>query len=166
MDSPVDAPRVHHDLFSHLALPRTFLRDPAVIMGILASKDAMEFLRGMWGVIEKELEPAQRLSVEGLRLEHYSLEDDVFVAMVTMPPATRFREALFVALVARLAEPRVERCLSLELVGPPGPDAPTAICEWSSEAQPKLIDEKGCAPTAAAFADAVERIVRKPASPT
>lgn len=154
-----DEPRVAHYLYAHRALPRTFLRNPAAILGILGSDDAMKFLSGMWDVIDAELEPGERLDVRGLAHHFYELKGDVFASVVTLPPPARVFEAYFVAMVARLeGEHTFARCLSLDLAGVPGPDALTGILEWDAEGHHELRSE-GCRPERSAFVDAIENLI-------
>ena len=161
-----DEPRVAHYLYAHRALPRTFLRNPAAILGILGSDDAMPFLSGMWDVIDKELAPGHRLDIRGLTHHFYELANDVFASVVTLPPPQRVFEAYFVAMVARLdGEQTFARCLSLDLAGVPGPNALTGILEWDDNGKHELLTE-GCQPNRSAFVDAVERLLTETAPST
>jgi hypothetical protein len=151
-------PRMGHYLYAHRAVPRAFLREPAAIMGILASDDGMEFLSGMWDVLAREIEEKERVSPEGLALEHYTFEGDVFVALVVMPPPTGGLEAWYVAAVARLeGEDAFARCFTLDRVPEHDPDA--AILEWNSEGKYEIRAD-ACPVTREAFLDAVEEICR------
>jgi hypothetical protein len=126
-------------------------------MGILASDDAMEFLSGMWDVLDAELEPEHRVSPEGLTLEHYELAQGVFVALVVMPPAIRGLEAHFVAAVARLeGDDAFARCFSLDHL--PEFDPPAAVLEWDAEGKHEVACES-CDPSREAFLDAIEDVV-------
>lgn len=147
-------PRMGHYLFAHRAVPRAFLRDPAAIMGILASDDAMEFLSGMWEVLGAELEPEHRVSPEGLALEHYELTHGVFVALVVMPPIRRGLEAHFVAVIARLeGDEAFARCFSLDHL--PDLDPPAAVLEWDADGKHQVVRD-ACDPSREAFLDAIE----------
>jgi hypothetical protein len=154
-------PRVGHYLFAHRAVPRAFLRDPAPILGILGSSDAMAFLSGMWDIIDREVEPEQRIDRRGLAVDVYELQHDVFVAMVTMPPPQRVLEAFFVALVARLESDTFARALTLDLAGPPGADPLVGILEWDAEGNRTLL-EPTSKPEASAFIDVIEALIAKP----
>lgn len=150
-------PRMGHYLFAHRAVPRAFLREPAAIMGILASDDAMAFLTGMWDVLAAEIEPDERASKEGLAIEHYSFDDDVFVAMVVMPPPEGGLEAHFVAAVARLeGEHAFARCFTLDRIPELDPNA--AVLEWTTEGKYE-IRRDGCPPTREALLDAIEDLI-------
>lgn len=142
-------------------MPRAFLRDPAPILGILGSADAMPFLSGMWDIIDREIENEPRIDRSGLAVSFYELPDDIFVALITMPPPQRVLEAFFVALVARLEHDNFARALSLDLAGPPGPDPLVGILEWDAEGKRTLL-EPTCEPEPSAFVDAIEAIVAKP----
>ena len=156
-DSRSVPPRMGHYLFAHRALPRAFLRDPVPMMGILASEDAMAFLSGMWDVLAQEIDPKERVSPDGLAVEHYSYEGDVFVTLVIMPPPEGGLEAWFVAGVARLEGENVfARCFTLDRI--PELDPSAAVLEWDTQGQHQ-IRRDGCAPTREAFLDAIEEIV-------
>jgi hypothetical protein len=161
VDPPPSEPRVGHYLFAHRAVPRAFLRDPAPIMGILGSKDAMSFLGGMWDIIDREVEPQERIDRQGLAVDCYELSHDVFVAMVTMPAPQRVLESFFVALVARLEGDTFARALTLDLAGPPGSDPLVGILEWDAEGNRTLLDATS-KPEASAFVDAIEALIAKP----
>lgn len=156
--TPPSEPRVSHYLFAHRAVPRAFLRDPAPIMGILGSEDGMKFLSGMLDILDAEVDPNERFDRASLRLTCYPLRGDAFAAVVTMPPPVRVFEAYFVGLVARFGEAPLARAFALELAGPPGPGAPTKICEWDTEGRFEVVDSDGCAADASAFVEAIERI--------
>lgn len=159
----LDAPRVVHDLFAHRAVPRAFLRDPAPIMGILAS-DGMRFLAGMLDILDAEVDPSERIDRSAIGLACYPLRDDAFAAVVTMPPPLRVFEAWFVGLVARFGDAPVARAFALELAGPPGPDAPTKICEWDAEGRFTVVADDGCPPDVSSFVTEIERLAVSPAS--
>jgi hypothetical protein len=155
--SPSIAPRLGHYLYAHRALPRAFLRDPAPIMGILASEDAMAFLSGMWDVLAGEIAPEERAPSDGLAVEHYSYEGDIFVALIVMPPPHGGLEAWFVAAVARFeGDDAFARCFTLDRI--PELDPSAAVLEWDVDGNRKL-HRDGCPPTREAFLDAVEEIV-------
>ncbi len=155
---PPSQPRTGHYLFAHRAVPRAFLRDPAPIMGILGSDDAMTFLGGMWDIIDRELEDEPPVDRQGLALDHYELPGDVFVALLTMPTPQRAMEAYFVALAARLEGETFARAFTLDLAGPPGPEALVGILEWDAEGNRRLHDAS-CTAHAAAFVDAIEGLL-------
>src|SRR5687767_13528283 len=129
MSPPPSEPRTAHYLFAHRAVPRAFLRDPAPIMGILGSGDAMAFLGGMWDIIDREVTDEPRIDRAGLAVDVYELPHDIFVALVTMPSPQRVLEAFFVGLAARLDTDPFARALSLDLAGPPGPQPLVGILE-------------------------------------
>jgi hypothetical protein len=160
VEPPPSQPRTGHYLFAHRAVPRAFLRDPAPIMGILGSPDAMTFLGGMWDIIDREVDepPVDR---RGLSIDHYELSDDVFVALLTMPPPQRVLEAYFVALAARLEGETFARAFTLDLAGPPAPGADVGILEWDADGNRQLRDAS-CTADAAAFVDAIEGLLAKP----
>jgi hypothetical protein len=142
-------------------VPRAFLRDPAPIMGILGSGDAMAFLSGMWDIIDREVEDEPRIDRSGLAVSFYELPDDVFVVMITMPPPQRVLEAFFLALVVRLEGDTFARALSLDLAGPLGPNPLVGILEWDAEGNRTLL-QPTCDPEPSAFIDAIETIVANP----
>lgn len=146
-----------HYLFAHRAVPRAFLQDPAPVMGILASDDAMKFLEGMWAVLDRELEPEHRVDSRGLALEHYQLDSDVFVGLIVMPPPEGGLEAYFVAVVTRLeGDDPFARCFTLDRIPELDPDA--AILEWNTEGKHQVRRDT-CGPTRESFLDAIEEIV-------
>lgn len=153
-------PRVAHYLYAHRAVPRAFLRNPPAILGILGSKDAMEFLSGMWRVLDRELEPQHRLPATGLSVSCFELADDIFAAVVTMPPPQRVFEAFFVGCCARLeGEAPFARAFTLDLAGPPVPHPQTGLLEWNAEGEHELLETPGTEPDLTAFTDAIERVL-------
>ncbi len=155
---PPSEPRVAHYLFAHRAVPRAFLRNPPAILGILGSDDGMRFLEGMWEVMNDALQPHERIDDHPLALRCYALPDDVFVAMVTMPPVHRVFEAYFVACVARLERDPFARAFTLDLAGVPGDEHDTGILEWDAEGNHTVLAPR-CAPSAAAFVDTLEALL-------
>lgn len=152
-------PRVAHYLFAHRAVPRAFLQNPAAIMGILGSEDGMRFLDGMWATMDEALEPHQRSDESTVQLECFALEDEVFVAVVTMPTVRRPLEAHFVACAARLGARPFARAFTLDHAGlEDDPDA-TGILEWNAEGERTLL-EQHCRPDASAFVDTIASIVQ------
>ena len=158
--TPPSEPRIGHYLFAHRGVPRAFLRDPAAITGILSSDDAMPFLSGMWDVIDREVPPAEKIDRSALAVDCYELGDDVFVVLITMPPAQRVREALFVGLAVRLEGDTFARAFTLDLAGPPGADPLLGILEWDAEGNFELL-EPTCGPDASAFVDTIEALVTR-----
>jgi hypothetical protein len=153
-------PRMGHYLYGHRALPRAFLRDPAAVMGILASDDAMAFLSGMWDVLAQEIDEKERVSPDGLAIEHYSLQGDVFIALVIMPVPQGGLEAWFVAAVARLeGENTFARCFTLDRIPELDPNA--AVLEWDTEGKHE-VRLHACPPSREAFLDAIEDLVNQP----
>jgi hypothetical protein len=155
---PPSEPRVPHYLFAHRAVPRAFLRNPESILPIMASDRGMEFLSGMWDVIDREIEPQQRIDHGALAVQTYELPSDIWVAMVTMPPPQRVFEAYFVACAARLEGDTFARALTLDLAGPPTADAETGVLEWDVEGKHEFL-EPGCPPRVDAFIDVLERLL-------
>jgi hypothetical protein len=88
----------------------------------------------------------------------YELPTDIWVALVTMPPPQRVFEAYFVACAARLEGETFARAFTLDLAGPPIPDAETGILEWDAEGKHELLEPR-CRPDASEFVDTLERIL-------
>jgi hypothetical protein len=156
--APPSEPRVPHYLFAHRAVPRAFLRNPASILPIMASDDGLEFLTGMWDIIDREVEPEERVDRSGLRIETYELSTDLWIVLVVMPPPQRAFEAFFVACAARLQGPALARAFTLDLAGPPTHDPETGILEWDAEGQHQLLEPR-CPPDASAFVDMLEHLL-------
>lgn len=163
--TPQPEPRVAHFLFAHRAVPRAFLRNPPAILGILGSAQAMEFLVGMWDVLCGELEPPQRLPSEGLAVHCYELNNDVFAALVTMPPPQRVFEAFHVACCARLeGEHPFARAFTLDLAGEQTDAEPLAgIMEWNAEGEHELLGEVPAGVDPSSFTDAIEAMLAREA---
>lgn len=161
----LDEPRVVHYLFAHRAVPRAFLRDPAPVMGILASDDGMRFLAGMLDILDAEVDTSERIDRSAIHLACYPLREEAFAAVVTMPPPLRVFEAWFVGLVARFGDAPVARAFALELAGPPGHDSATKICEWDAEGKFVVVEDDGCAPDVSTFVAAIEGLVARGEGP-
>lgn len=160
--SPASQPRPAHHLFAHRGLPHTFLRNPPGIMAILASEDAVEFLSGMWGVVEKELPQADRIGCAGLSIDVFPLADDAHAAIVTMPAPQREFEAFFVAMVATLEGAHAfARVFSLVLTSPPIARPEAALIEWDANGEHTFVKERA-EPSPGAFAEAIDRVLARP----
>lgn len=151
-------PRVAHYLFAHRAVPRSFLRNPPATMGILGSEQAMEFLTGMWQVMDDALAPEDRVEDRTIELECFALQQDIFVAVVTMPPVKRPLEAFFVACAARLGEPAFARAFTLNAASDPTDDFATGLLEWDAEGE-RTVLEAHCPPERSALVDTLEAIL-------
>lgn len=128
-------------------------------MAILASPDALEFLSGMWGVVQTELAEDERIASVGLAIEVFSMNDDTHAAVVTMPRPQREFEAFFVAMVARLEGPdSFARVFSLVLTSPPIGDPDAAILEWTAKGEHEFV-EKRADVDPGAFVDAIEQVI-------
>ncbi len=161
--SPPSQPRAAHHLYAHRGLPHTFLRNPPGIMAILASPDALEFLTGMWDVVQSELPQEDRGGSAGLSIEVFPMEGDTHAAVVTMPRPEREFEAFFVAMVARLegndaGNEAFARVFSLVLTSPPTTDPEAAILEWNAKGEHEFIEQRAD-PDPGAFVDALERVL-------
>ena len=120
----------------------------------------MEFLSGMWGVLDRELDPQDRLPATGLSVSCFELADDVFAAVVSMPPPQRVFEAFFVACCARLdGEATFARAFTLDLAGPPTAHPLTGLLEWNAEGEHELLDTAPIEPDLTAFTGAIERVL-------
>lgn len=128
----------------------------------MAGEQALEFLGGMWTVVEEELEEDQRMGSEGLGLDVYEVGEDVHAAIVTMPAPEREFEARYVALVARFEEPgSFARVFSMVGTEPPAQHSEVALLEWDREGKYSFVEQR-CGPTVDDFIDALERVLAKP----
>jgi len=134
------------------------LRNPESILPIMASERGMEFLSGMWGVIDGEIEPHQRIDHDALAVDTYELPSNVWLVLVTMPAPKRVFEAFFVACAARLESDPFARAFTLDLAGPPTADPDTGVLEWNAEGKHELLEPR-CTPLASDFVDVVETLV-------
>ena len=158
--SPASAPRPAHHLYAHRGLPHTFLRNPPGILAILAGEDALEFLRGMWEVVEKELPPEDHIGSKGLGIDVFAIDDDTHAVVVTMPRPQREFEAFYVALVARLeGDEPLSRVFSLVLTSPPTADPEAAMLEWNAQGEHEFVEQRADIDPAA-FVDAIETVLR------
>jgi len=132
-------------------------------MEILASPDGLEFLTGMWGVVEQELPADQQMGAAGLTVEVFSIDGDIHAVVVTMPPPLREFEAFFVALVARLeGEHAFARVFSLVLTTPPPGEPDAAMLEWNAKGEHEFIQERADI-SPGDFVDAIERVLPRTA---
>ena len=128
-------------------------------MGILASPDALEFLTGMWGVVQTELPADDQFPCTGLAIDVYPLADDAHAAIVTMPAPQREFEAFFVAMVAKLeGNDAFARVFSLVLTSPPVAQPEAAMLEWNGKGEHTFVEERA-EPLAGAFAEAIDRVL-------
>lgn len=132
--------REHHYRFAHQALPQMAFADPNRAMGILGGPDAVPFLNSIWQSVSEDLPAAQRLSPQGLRCATRSV-DNYAVAIVVLPPAIEFTEAIFIALAygpmgdSDEASQRSLRYFTLEVGFVLEGDAAgrTVVGEWTSQ---------------------------------
>ncbi|MEM6990968.1 MAG: hypothetical protein AAF721_10735 [Myxococcota bacterium] len=159
--TPPSQPRGAHHLYAHRGLPHTFLRNPPGILQILASEDALEFLSGMWGVVEKELPPEEHIGSDGLAIGVFPMENETHAAVVTMPRPQREFEAFYVALVAKLeGNDAFARVFSLVLTSPPTTDPEAAILEWNAQGEHEFVEQRADVDPGA-FVDAIETVLRR-----
>lgn len=127
-------------------------------MGILGSDDGMRFLDGMWGVMDDALQPEERVGDTTISLRCYALKQDIFLALVTMPPVARPLEAYFVACAARLDPDPFARAFTLDCASIPGEPEDTGILEWTAEGERTLLEPR-CPPDASSFIDTLEALL-------
>lgn len=151
-------PRVAHYLFAHRAVPRSFLRNPPAIMGILGSDQAMEFLTGMWQVMDDALKPEDRVEDRTIALECFALKGNIFAAIVTMPPVKRPLEAFFVACATRLEGNSFARSFTLDAAPDPEAHFGTGLLEWDLDGERTVLEPR-CAPELSALVDTLETML-------
>jgi len=122
--------RPHHYTYAHRLLPNLFHHDPGVFLGTLRRKGT-PFLHDLWEHLGANLEGAEALPPQGLRLEFRDLPDGRSAALVVLPPVQGMPEAHFVAMAPQEDKARY---ITLEhSIDPASEEPSTMLCEWTAD---------------------------------
>lgn len=152
-------PRPHHYTFAHQFLPAMARSDPAAALALVIDPEDT-IVRDCWAWVGSKLDPGDRLEPAGLATS-FDDRGGWRLGLVTLPPARRMPEAIYVGLAFDPSRPGSVRVVTLELSQDfAAGAASTILAEWTGEAESLSHLNLGPGPAAepGAFLDAVARV--------
>lgn len=128
--------RPHHYLFAHRALPAVVFQRPDRFVDLMRSSEAEEILSGLWQQVGERVDAAERrsrLRPDGLTVSLHLFGGEAY-PIITLPPAERTVEGIYVAVGASRDAPEEYRYFILERSETSRPDQLIGVlCEWFAD---------------------------------
>lgn len=130
------AKRIQHYMFAHRVIPQLFFGDPARFFEVF-SREADHFLHHFWDRLGEQIaQPEGHVDPAGLHGEVRALDNDVEVALITLPEPAAVAEAYFAAAVYRPQPGGADlaRYFTLEYgITIPEGKPRTVFCGWTAD---------------------------------